>query len=304
MPAATPEPSASSPHRRGTRWGGLLRGALVAYLLLLLGVTAGQEFLLFPGAALDRQAPLAVPPGAELRAFPSGPERVTALWGEALGAADPKNPPVVLLFYGNGSTLAASVGTFQRFRRLGCAVLMPDYLGYGLSSGRPGEASCRATATACHDELTVRLGIPPSRIRVAGYSLGGAVAIGLAARRPVAGLAAFNAFTSMSEVAQRRVPWAPVGWLLRHPFAAEKDLERVRCPVFLAGGAEDALVPVDMTLQLARTAGVPARVVRGAGHNNLFARAEPAFWAELRAFLHQPERFAPGAAPHLPGTRP
>ena len=37
---------------------------------------------------------------------------------------------------------------FDQFRRLGLNVLIPEYVGYGMSGGKPSETGCRETADA------------------------------------------------------------------------------------------------------------------------------------------------------------
>ena len=49
--------------------------------------------------------------------------------------------------------LAASKPEFDRFRRLGLNVIVPDYIGYGMSEGHPSEKGCTATADAAYDYL-------------------------------------------------------------------------------------------------------------------------------------------------------
>ena len=71
------------------------------------------------------------------------------------------------------------------FRRLGANVMIPDYVGYGLSGGSPSEAGCYATADTAYEHLKGRKDVDPGKIVAAGWSMGGGVAVDLAARRPV-----------------------------------------------------------------------------------------------------------------------
>ena len=148
---------------------------------------------------------------------------MVALFGPALTPDGEPHPdaarrPTLLYFYGNGMCLSDTTEQFDRFRRLGANVLIPEYVGYGMSGGQPSEAGCQATADAAYDHLQRRGDVDPRPIVAVGWSLGGAVAIDLASRRPVAGLVAFSTFTSMVEMARTEFPVPPHSLLLRHRF--------------------------------------------------------------------------------------
>ena len=49
--------------------------------------------------------------------------------------------------------LSYAESRFDRFRRLGLNVIIPDYVGYGMSGGSPSEKGCQATADAAYDYL-------------------------------------------------------------------------------------------------------------------------------------------------------
>lgn len=264
------------------------------YALLLALLYFNQERLIFPGSQSQGKPGVRFQPpaGTDLVHLktPRG-ERIVALFGPALDsrvqvAADASRRPTILLFYGNGTWLEDAVGTVQHFRKLGCNVLAPEYVGYGLSSGRPGEAACRDTAEAAFRYAAGRKDLDPRRLVAVGYSLGGAVAVDLASRRPVAGLVTLNTFTSMTEMVARLYPLAPT-FLLRHPFPSLERMARVRCPAFIAHGDADALIPPEMSARLAAAAPGPVtrEIVPGAEHNNLFSTADETFFRKLRHFL-------------------
>ena len=155
-------------------------------------------------------------------------DKVTALFGGALSPAgrplaDPMSRPALLYFYGNAMCLAYAEQEFDRFRRLGLNVMIPDYVGYGLSTGKPSEIGCRQTAEVCRDHLRSR-GFPASRIIVAGWSLGGAVAIDAASRHSFGGLIAFSTFTSSHDMARNLIPVPLPRFFLAHQFdSLQKD---------------------------------------------------------------------------------
>lgn len=210
----------------------------------------------------------------------------------------------MLFFYGNGECLNYDLDRFDQLRRLGVNVMIPEYVGYGLSTGKAGEAGCTATADAAYLFLTTQKGVQPKRLMVVGWSLGGAVAIDLASRKPVGGLAAFSTFTSMVEMGHRQLPWLPVSVLLRHRFENERKLRQVACPVLLGHGDQDRRVPYEMCARLASAVKGPVRQfsVKGAGHNNFFGGEKGQVFNELRRFIRELDRQEP-ALKHLSPAR-
>ncbi len=257
-----------------------------------------QTRLIFPGSTTQGTADAVVLPAPGLELLSLRTERgdqVAAAFGAALtarGAARPDAPhrPTLLYFYGNGMCLRWSVDAdFERFRQLGFNVLIPDYVGYGASTGDPGEPGCYETADACYDHLHTRADIDPEKIVVVGRSLGGAVAIDLAARRHVAGLVAFCTFTRMVEMAHRRFPFLPARLLLKHKFDSLDKIGRVTCPILFGHGSDDTFVPATMSAVLAAAATAPVTTftVAGAGHSDFYEIGGPQVLEALKTFTER-----------------
>ena len=68
-------------------------------------------------------------------------------------------------------------------RTLDASVFIFDYRGYGHSEGTPNEAGCIADGVAAQRWLAERMGKLPSEVVVMGRSLGGAVAVAMAAEQ-------------------------------------------------------------------------------------------------------------------------
>jgi len=271
------------------------KSVLTIYLLVVLVFYFLQTLLVFPGSWGQGSpgAQVNVPHDAELISLttPDG-QQVKALFGTALaGQSAPasKSRPTILYFYGNGMSLSACVDQFQAFRRLGVNVLIPDYVGYGLSSGRPSEQGCYATATAAYQWLAKDPRVDPKSIIIGGWSLGAAVAIDLAARQPPAGLFGCSAFTSMGDAGQRLYPYLPVKLLLKHRFMSIEKIPKIKCPTILAHGREDTLVPFSMCGELARAAGgqVTQLPIDGAGHNDFWVVGYRQVFQQLNLLIGQ-----------------
>ena len=149
-----------------------------------------QDRIIFPGTATQGTPESRVdpPPGTELlrltapQARTSSPSSVRRSCRTDGPIPIPASRPALLYFYGNAMCLAYSEPEFERFRRLGLNVLIPDFLGYGqerrqgLRDRLPRDGRDRVSGTSAR-------GFPASRIIAGGWSLGGAVAIDLASRQ-------------------------------------------------------------------------------------------------------------------------
>jgi pimeloyl-ACP methyl ester carboxylesterase len=125
--------------------------------------------------------------------------------------------------------------------------------------------------------------------------LGAAAAIDLASRKQLAGLATFCAFTNISDMSQALSP-GHVEIDLGCEFDNLAKIGSVSCPIFMAHGTEDQLVPPEMLDRLAHAAKSKVTVVRvsGAGHNDIFQQGGDALYQKLGAFV--------SALPHSPST--
>jgi fermentation-respiration switch protein FrsA (DUF1100 family) len=239
-----------------------------------------QTSLIFPGAASQGRADAIVQPadGAELITLKTAAgEKVVAMFGSAMtrdGSPDPdaRARPTLLYFYGNGMCLADCDMEFAKLRRRGFNVMVAEYVGYGMSGGKPSETGVYATADACFDHLLQRSDIDAKRIVPMGWSLGAAAAIHLASTRQVPCIVTISAFTSMSEMARRVFPYLPTSLVLKHHFENEKKIRQIKAPIFLAHGTRDSIIPFDMSTKLAKAAGgtVTKYDVIDGDHNDVF----------------------------------
>jgi len=271
------------PRMRGARLLArpVLRGLLiilVAFMGFITVLYAFQASLIFPGAATQgkSEAVARVGPGEELVRLATDKGEVVALYGPALDAnghplADASSRPALVFFYGNAMCAAYCPPILEQFRRLGLNVMIPDYLGYGMSGGEASEVGCRTTAEACYQHLLER-GFPADRILVGGWSLGAAVAIDLASTRPVAGLFAFSAFTNLRDMARRLIPIPLPPALFAHKFDNLSKIGGISCPILLGHGRRDSIIPFAMFERLAAAVEAPLStlVVDDADHNDFF----------------------------------
>jgi uncharacterized protein len=289
--------SRKPPRSRLRRWvRRTIRVAVIAYVAVCLILYFFQNALIFPGAYVhDREsATVHAAPGREILHLHAADGRdVAAVFGNALDAvgtprADAASRPTILFFYGNGDCIKTSMELFDELRRLGANVLIPEYEGYPMSGGKLSEAGIHATANAAYAYLLTRHDVDPKRIVLIGRSLGGAPAIDLASREPVAGLITVSAFTTMDEMARKVVPFIPTSLALKVHFNNEEKIAQVKCPILLVHGTHDTFVPFSMMGRLAAKARAPVTQypVRGGDHNDIFLVGGQELMAKIGKFVN------------------
>ncbi|HTQ38882.1 MAG TPA: alpha/beta hydrolase [Pirellulales bacterium] len=195
------------------------------------------------------------------------------------------HPRAVALFaHGNAGNLSHRADLFIQLHRLGIAVLAFDYRGYGRSSGVPTESGIIADGRAARTWLAQRAGIPESEIVLMGESLGGAVAVQLAAESPARGLVLENTFTSAPDVAAFHYPWLPVKQLMRTRFDSAAAIGKYHGPLLQFHGDADTIVPFALGRKLFDAANQPKQwvVIPGSDHND---PRTPAFFQALDQFI-------------------
>jgi pimeloyl-ACP methyl ester carboxylesterase len=252
--------------------------ALVACALLCGG--CGVRALIYPAPPVRVPSP---PPAPLVEVALPGRDGPAIAWLAESGAA----APLAIYFHGNGENLETLrwAGVFARFAAIGVDILAVDYPGYGRSAGAPSEQANMEAAVAAWD--WARRERPRRRRIAAGWSLGAAVAVALAARHPddTAGLIALSPWTSLSDVAAAHYPAWMVRSLLRERYDNLAAAPAVRCPSLVVHGAADAIIPAQHGREVAARLGPSARFVSvaGADHNDLLDREE--VWRAIEAFV-------------------
>jgi fermentation-respiration switch protein FrsA (DUF1100 family) len=212
--------------------------------------------------------------------------------------AAPPNPQAVVLYcHGNAGNVTSCDWVLSLFsERLNCAVLVFDYRGYGKSDGTPSEAGILADARAARRWLAQRTGVAETDVVVVGRSLGGAVAVDLAARDGARALVLESTFTSLGDMAACKVGPLPVRWLMDMNLDSLSLIRRYHGPLLVSHGDADRLIPFEQGQRLFAAANDPKWFVPapGRGHNDL----------PTREYVEALDRFLDGIALTLPAATP
>jgi pimeloyl-ACP methyl ester carboxylesterase len=195
------------------------------------------------------------------------------------GATESKN--ALLYFGGNAENVLQSHAELERIYPESSLYLM-NYRGYGGSSGSPSEAALFSDALALYDRVVSE----HEKIIVMGRSLGTAVAVYLAAARPVKGMVLVTPYSSMVDLGRHYYPYLPVNPLLKDRFESSVLAPQIDIPVLTLVAEQDEIIPAKISEGLISSfdQGVVEKVViEGAYHNTI--DNYPSYSSSIESFI-------------------
>ena len=183
-------------------------------------------------------------------------------------------PQHIIFFYGNAGNIENLIFQFDFFRKVGFNTWMPDYVGYGFSSGSPSEKGCHQTALALYHHLTYIEKIPANKIIVVGYSLGSAVATRLSLHKNFKCMILFSPFTSIHQIINRVkiASYLSIHKHLKNNFNNIENAHHIKVPTLIAHGSLDKLVPCHMGKKIFNALKIDNKafiLVEGADHKSI-----------------------------------
>lgn len=277
---APPPTLARRVSRLGSRCAAL---SFVGWLGIVIGMWSFENFLVYQPTAYQSGSPYWQP-----RELIYEDVEIASTDGAQLhGWFAPVESPraVLLLLHGNGGNISGLADELRILqRKMGVAALAVDYRGYGKSTGAPSEQGILDDARAARAWLAQRTGVRKQDVVLWGFSMGGGVAVDLAAEEGARGLVLQSTFTSLPDAAAEHYPWLPVRWLMRNRLDSASKIARYRGPLLQSHGTADAIVPIHLGRQLHALANDPKRFVEipDGDHNDL---PDELFFTALDEFI-------------------
>lgn len=225
---------------------------LAAHALILRGLRA-------PRLAHQR-TPADVGLTAQALRLPTAQGKTLFAWFVPVPSQTPS--PAVVVMHGWGANASLMLPALAPLHAAGFAVLLLDARCHGQSDGAPFTSLPRFAEDieAGLDWLRQQALIDAGRLSVMGHSVGAGAALLCATRRAdVRAVVSLSAFAHPREImrsflAEARIPYPVLGWyVMRHvqavigarfdDIAPLRSMTRLRCPVLLVHGTEDAVVP-------------------------------------------------------------
>jgi uncharacterized protein len=219
------------------------------------------------------------------------PVRLHGLWVPHESFDARADAPVLLYLHGARWNVTGSAFRMRRMQELGFSVLGVDYRGFGKSTNElPSETLAAEDARAAWDWLGQQY---PGRPRyIFGHSLGGAIAIELAAQvGDEAGTLVEGTFTSIPDVVSTfKWGWLPVSPFITQRFEAVKRVPTIGSPLLVVHGGQDRLISPELGRKLFDAATEPKAfvLVEGGSHHNTNSVGQAQYQAALAELFGLP----------------
>ncbi|MGI8599577.1 MAG: alpha/beta hydrolase [Chitinophagaceae bacterium] len=175
---------------------------------------------------------------------------------------------IVLYFHGNRQNIERYSRFTPVFTSKGYEVWMPDYPGFGKSTGKRTEQAMYSDASFLYAMALKE--VPAENIIIYGKSVGTGVASFLASNEESKALVLETPYYSIEKLVQYYMPIYPVDLLLKYKFPVHEYLKNVDEPVFMFHGTKDEVIPYKQAIQLKQeNQKVKLILIENGKHNNL-----------------------------------
>lgn len=178
---------------------------------------------------------------------------------------------VVLFFHGNRSNVEHYSRYAPYFTSKGYECWMPDYPGYGRSTGEMNIDMLQKLSVQLYK--MARAKYKPGQIIIYGKSLGTGIAAYLASVRDCRSLLLETPYYSLASVAGNYVFFMPVHQLMKYNLDTYKYFDEVTAPITVMHGDKDRLITLANAASLVSHMKTTDAfyVIKGGDHNNLAA---------------------------------
>jgi alpha-beta hydrolase superfamily lysophospholipase len=248
------------------KWVRWVQWVLIVYALIGIAVYYLQDYLFFQALPLKRTHRYNFSiPYREVNIPYSRDRNLNIIQFETTGPIK----GVVLYFHGNRKNVGWYANQVEMFTARGYEVWMPDYPGYGKSTGRLTEDILYRYTLQLYKLAAVKYA--PDSIIVFGKSMGTGLATYLASRVACKRVILETPYYSLSSVAAHFFPIYPMERMTRVKIPSWEYLQLTTEPVSILQGDEDAIVPYSNASRLKPflKAGDEFVTIEGGSHNNL-----------------------------------
>ena len=197
----------------------------------------------------------------------------------------PDASSTLIFFHGNAGNISHRLEKIKIFYELGLNVFIVDYRGYGKSHGKPTENGLYKDAVGAFDYIVSREDIDTEKIIVYGTSLGGVVAIDLAAHRLPSCLIVDSTFTSAADMCGTIYPFIPT-FLLTTKMDSVSKVGSIKIPKLFIHSVDDEIIPFKVGKKLFDASAYPKEFLQiEGGHNTGYSDSKNLIIKKMHHFL-------------------
>lgn len=177
--------------------------------------------------------------------------------------------PTLLWSHGNAENLSSVKHAMDGLNEMGFGVLAYDYPGYGDSPGKPSEEGCQDAIALAYQYLVKDKKIPPSKIILAGQSVGSGPTCWLAETHEHGAVLLISPFLSAFRTVTR-IPLFP-----GDRFPNLHRIKNISTPLLVIHGEDDKVIPFAHGKKLFELSPSDQKTflpIPDAGHNDLFIK--------------------------------
>lgn len=220
-----------------------LRWFILIYLLLCGAFYTYQHLLFFQPKALDANHVLSFPFKARFKEAKIPFDSATVIDVVKFLPSDDIPPKgVVLFFHGNRYNIEHYSTYAPYFTKQGYECWMPDYPGYGRSTGEISIEGLKELSEQLYK--MARANYQPSQIVLYGKSMGTGIAAHLASVRDCRHLILETPYRNLKALAEHYAFFLPVGWLMKYKLNTDEYCKNIAAPITVVHGSDDELIPL------------------------------------------------------------
>lgn len=287
------EPTATVTSKPPRRKAALVLRRLIIYPILFYslwcaGLYFYQDYLIYPRDLAPQPPPKSTGYGKStvITSLDVGDNCKVQSWFVPAADASAEHPaPLAVFFHGNAEIIDFEDEIVGPYHDLGVSVLLPEYRGYGRCAGKPSQSAIVDDCLKLYEEALKRPDVDKHRVVFHGRSLGGGIAVQVAARNKPSALVLQSTFISMAAMANK---YAAPGFLVRDGYRTDLILPNLNLPLLVAHGTRDQLVPMEQARTLQQMSPGAVLVTYDCDHNGFPGDENmTAYWNQIAEFLRK-----------------
>lgn len=202
----------------------------------------------------------------------------------------PATDKITIVSHGNAGNLANRFYLAKALAHAGSSVLVYDYRGFGLSTGKPTVAGILEDGLAVYDYTVRTLGFPANKIILYGESVGTGVTSFIASKEKCAGVILQSGFESLPAMGRQIFIFLncyPESVIPEPHLDNLTAIKSIHAPILLLHGQRDRIIPFEHSQQLFANANDPKEIVLlpDCGHNDMGVQNSQQFQDAIDNFV-------------------